>query len=229
MVQFKWDYQINAMTMGVEKPLVVLFSGCVDLMNRNELLFIIGHELGHIKSRHVLYHQMAKVIPILGEIIGKATLGVGELFSAGLQLALLHWARMSEFTADRAGLLTCQSIDDAVSAFIKMAGVPLKYYNSLVVEEFIQQSREFEGYDYDTLDRIAKFLVIASQNHPWTVMRSAELLKWMDTSEYLDIISGKPTPGSQAGQQPPLFCVNCGQRINADAQFCAGCGIKIKK
>ena len=53
----------------------------------------------------MLYHQMP-VLPFL-EILGAATLGVGKLFSAGLQRRF-PWVRMSEFTADRAGLLACQ-------------------------------------------------------------------------------------------------------------------------
>lgn len=222
-----WDYRINAMTMGVEKPIVVLYSGCIDLMNEKELLFIIGHELGHIKSKHVLYHQMARIIPLLGKVLGKATLGVGELLSAGLELALLHWARMSEFTADRAGLLTCQSPDDAVSAFVKMAGIPKKYYNSLVVEDFIQQSRDFEDLNIDTIDRIAKVLVLAGQTHPWTVLRSSELIKWMDTNEYQDIINGKNSIMHKPAETSPQFCSSCGQRLISGDSFCTSCGKKV--
>lgn len=224
-----WDYRINAMTMGVEKPIVILFSGCIDLMSENELMFIMGHELGHIKSRHVLYHQMAKVIPMLGKLVGKATLGIGELLSMGLELALLHWARMSEFTADRAGLLACQSGDDAVTSFVKMAGVPLKYYNSLVVEEFIQQSRDFEEYDLTTSDRIAKILVIAGQSHPWTVMRSSELLKWTDTDAYQNIINGKMVNVSDPSQSGQQFCPKCGQRLSSGDLFCISCGNKVNR
>lgn len=62
----KWSYGINAMTAGVEDPIIVLNSGAVDLLKKEELLFVLGHELGHIKSMHVLYHQMAQVFPILG-------------------------------------------------------------------------------------------------------------------------------------------------------------------
>lgn len=223
----KWDYNINACTMGVKKPIVVLHSGCIDLMTENELVFIMGHELGHIKSLHVLYHQMAIVFPILGQIIGKATLGVGEILSAGLQLALLYWSRMSEFTADRAGLLACQDADAAVSAFIKMAGVPQKYYNALVVDDFINQAREFEGFDYNALDKIAKILVIMDKTHPWTVMRAAELLKWIDGPAYNEIINRLPVIKANNDNAAPLFCGNCGSKLNPEDRFCSACGAKI--
>lgn len=108
-----WSYNVNAFTAGVERPIVVVTSGAVDLLTHEELAFLIGHELGHIKSGHVLYHQMADILPLLGSIVASATLGIGGLVSTGIQLALLNWDRMSEFTADRAGLLVCQNATTA--------------------------------------------------------------------------------------------------------------------
>ena len=34
------------------------------------------------------------------------------------------------------------------------------------------------------MNKVVKFLSIADETHPWTVMRSAELLKWIDSGEY---------------------------------------------
>jgi len=48
-------YEVNAYTSGVEDPIIVLNSGCIDLLSYDELLYVIGHELGHIKREHVLY------------------------------------------------------------------------------------------------------------------------------------------------------------------------------
>lgn len=39
-------------------------------------------------------------------------------------LQYYYWNRMSEFTADRAGLLCCQDKDASIRAFMKMAGMP---------------------------------------------------------------------------------------------------------
>ncbi len=38
--------------------------------------------------------------------------------------------------------------------------------------------------DYDGMNKVVKFLSIADSTHPWTVMRSSELLKWIDAGEY---------------------------------------------
>ena len=174
-----WGYDINACTIGAENPIIVLNSGLIDLCDDDEILFIIGHEVGHIKSQHMLYHLMAQVINW-----GIDTIPGGSLVASGLQFALYYWSRMSEFTADRAGLMCCQDTDAMTQAFITMAGLPIKEFNNFRPETFIQQARDFKMLDYEGINKVVKFLSIADETHPWTVMRSAELLKWIDSGEY---------------------------------------------
>lgn len=174
-----WGYDINACTIGADNPIIVLNSGLIDLCDDDEILFVIGHEVGHIKSQHMLYHLMAQVINW-----GIDTIPGGSLVASGLQFALYYWSRMSEFTADRAGLMCCQDTDAMIRAFIKMAGLPIKEFNNIRPDTFIQQARDFKMLDYDGMNKVVKFLSIADETHPWTVMRSAELLKWIDSGEY---------------------------------------------
>lgn len=174
-----WGYDINACTIGAENPIIVLNSGLIDLCDDDEILFIIGHEVGHIKSQHMLYHLMAQVINW-----GIDTIPGGSLVASGLQFALYYWSRMSEFTADRAGLMCCQDANAMTRAFIKMAGLPVKEFNNIRPETFIQQARDFKMLDYEGMNKVVKFLSIADETHPWTVMRSAELLKWIDSGGY---------------------------------------------
>ena len=175
----KWDYRINALTVGAEKPIIIIDSGLIDLCNDDEIMFIIGHEVGHIKSNHMLYHMMAQVINFAVDMIPG-----GTLFAGTFQFLLWYWDRMSEFTADRAGLLCCQNPEAMTSAFIKMAGLPLKEFDNIRTETFLQQARDFKMLDYDGMNKVVKLFSIADQTHPWTVMRSAELLKWIESGEY---------------------------------------------
>lgn len=179
-----WNYSINACTIGAENPIIVLDSGLIDLCDDDEIMFIISHELGHIKSNHMLYHMMAQMIDIIIDSITG-----GHLVAGGLQFALYYWNRMSEFTADRAGLLGCQNPEAMMRAFVKMAGLPLKEFDNIKTESFIQQARDFKMLDFDGMNKVVKFLSIADETHPWTVMRSAELLKWMDMGEYNRFVS----------------------------------------
>lgn len=184
---------VNAMTIGTEKPVIVLDMGTCSL-SYDELIFIIGHELGHIKSEHVLYHFMAEVVPIIGGIIGTATLGIGEAVFAGLQIALLYWKRQSEFTADRAGLLTCQNIEAGIKCMMKIAGYPPRFYQQIDPTHFLAQAQEFDAYDEEKMNKIAKAFSVMTMDHPWTVMRCAEMKRWYDSGEYFMILNRKSSP-----------------------------------
>lgn len=179
----EWRYDINATTVGAENPIIVLTSGLIDLCDDDEIMFIIGHELGHVKSNHMLYHMMAQVINFIIDSIP-----FGSIAAAPIQYALYYWDRMSEFTADRAGLLCCQSRDAAISAFIKMAGMPIKQFQNLSLDAFIQQAHDFKQLDYEGMNKVIKFISIADSTHPWTVMRAAELLNWMESGEYMKYV-----------------------------------------
>lgn len=216
---------INAFTIGAEKPLIVLHSDCLVHLSTEELLFVIGHEIGHIKSQHSLYHMMAgEVLPLLGSALGGITLGVGNLVATGVQAALLNWQRMSEFTADRAGLLCCQDLHAAVRTMMKLAGAPPSSYDRLDPEEFIKQAREFEGFDLKYREKLIKFLSIMWSSHPWTVMRCKELLQWMDSGHYAQILSR-----GQHSQEPEheKQCPACGAPYPVNHRFCQKCGSKL--
>ena len=215
---------INAITAGVERPLIVLYAAAVDLLTPEELLFVIAHEVGHIKSAHVLYYQIAEFIPVIGEIVGAATFGLGEFFGAGLQLALLRWKRMSEFTADRAGLLACKDAEVALRTMMKLAGLPAKSYASVNTEDFIAQAREFQAMDTDKLSMLAKFFSTMGATHPWTVMRAQELLRWIDDGSYDRVLKAsqcvpRALPIGAAGS-----CGVCGYQLLGPETFCPGCG-----
>lgn len=181
-----WHYSINACTIGAEHPIIILNSGLIDLCDDDEIMFIIGHEVGHIKSNHMLYHMMAQVVDYFID-----TIPGGSLVAGGLQYALYYWYRMSEFSADRAGLLCCQDTEAMIRAFIKMAGLPIKEFGNICTDTFLQQARDFKTLDYDGMNKVVKLISIADDSHPWTVMRSSELLKWIESGEYGRFIPGQ--------------------------------------
>lgn len=216
--------ELNAFTAGVEKPLIMLYSGAVEALTPEELLFVTGHEVGHIKSAHVLYYQIAEFLPVIGEILGAATFGVGELLSVGMQAALFRWKRMAEFTADRAGLLACQDAEVATRALMKLAGLPRRYYESVNTEDFMAQAREFQAMDADQMTKVAKWFSSVGADHPWTVLRAQELLKWVDSGGYEQVLQAPASvvpllPAGVAG-----FCAHCGWARKEAATFCGGCG-----
>ena len=104
-------------------------------------------------------------------------------------MPLLNWYRVSDFSADRMGLLCCQDINVALSTMIKMAGLPKKYYNQAHIKSFIQQAVDFNRTYSGMMDNIIKYLSINAACMPWLVLRASELLSWYNSGEYQRIIN----------------------------------------
>ncbi len=208
---------LNAFTAGVTDPIILLNTATVELLDPDELLFVIGHEVGHIKSGHVLYYQMAEVVPTLLEMLGTIAGALGT----GLEVALLHWKRMSEFTADRAGLLTCQDAGVALRTMTKLAGLPATFYDRFNTQDFIEQARSFESMSSDKLTLVAKALSTMGATHPWTVMRAQQLLLWAEKGDFERVLIG-----ASKAPQPEVqkFCTSCGNALKSARAFCPGCG-----
>jgi Zn-dependent protease with chaperone function len=171
----------NAYTYGHTRPFIVLTSGLVDMLDDEERFFVLAHELGHIKSGHVLYMVLARNIATVVSMIGQATLGIGALLGQGLVLALHDWYRKSELTADRAGLLCVQDMEPCVRAFMKMAGGASRLYEEMDQSEFLRQIHEYESADDSGLNRAYKMMLTARRTHPFPIERAKELDVWHGT------------------------------------------------
>jgi len=215
---------VNAFTACVERPLILVYSGAVEHFSAEELLFVLAHELGHIKSAHVLYYQTAEFFPIIGEIIGSATLGLGDLVFRGMQVALMHWKRMAEFTADRAGLLACQDTDVALRTMMKLAGLPRKYFSAINTEDFIRQAQAFQAMDTDKLSMMAKWLNSMDATHPYTVMRAQQMLEWIQSGDYQRVLSAPQSVRIRMPAGVSGFCNKCGSPLKGSEIFCPNCG-----
>ncbi|MBD2569335.1 M48 family metallopeptidase [Anabaena lutea] len=185
---FRGTGYIQTYVIGVEKPLIGINLEAMEWLNADELLYVLGYEVARIKSQHMIYYQMAIVMPILKNLLSSTTLGIGGLVASGVELALYNWVMMAKLTADRAGLLACQDINIATTALMKLAGLPNEYLTDDVIEDFIIQSREFGTHSFDSLDNVTKILSYTEHRLSWIVMRTGELLKWVDSGEYDKLI-----------------------------------------
>ena len=182
----------NAWTYGHTKPFITVTSGLIDMMTDEELFFVIGHEVGHIKGGHVLYGTMARNIAAVVALIGQATLGIGSLLFQGLVVGLLEWFRCAELTCDRAALLCVQDLEPARDTFMKLAGGTTRLAAEMDREEFLRQILEYEEVDRSTLDRAYKLLLTVNRSHPFAMQRAKELETWFG-SGYEDVMARHPT------------------------------------
>lgn len=178
----------NAWTYGHTKPFVTVTSGLVDLMSDEELFYVIGHELGHIKAGHVLYGTMARNIAAVVQLLGQATLGIGAWLGQGLVVALYEWYRNAELTADRAALLCVQDLEPARDTFMKLAGGTTRLAAEMDRGEFLRQVRDYEEVDRSTLDKAYKLLLTIGRTHPFAMQRAKELSVWFE-SGYAEIMA----------------------------------------
>jgi len=172
------DSEPNAFTYGHTRPFITLTSGLVDLLSDEELFFVIGHEVGHIKAGHVLYGTMARNISAVVQLLGQATLGLGALLGQGLVIALYEWYRSAELTADRAALLCVQDIEPARDVFMKLAGGTTRLAGEMDRDEFLRQVDEYEEVDRSTLDKAYKILLTLYRTHPFAMQRAKVLGTW---------------------------------------------------
>lgn len=168
----------NAFTYGHTKPFITLTSGLVDMLSDEELFYVIGHEVGHIKAGHVLYGTMARNIAAVVALLGQATLGLGAILGQGLVIALYDWYRCAELTADRAALLCVQDIEPARDVFMKLAGGTTRLAAEMDRGEFLRQVAEYEEVDRTTLDKAYKLLLTLYRTHPFAMQRAKTLDLW---------------------------------------------------
>jgi Zn-dependent protease with chaperone function len=175
---------VNAGAYGMKKPFSVLNSGAVRLLNRDEMIFLLGHELGHIMSGHVLYRTMTVLLLQL------ATMGfpVVGLAARAVLIGLLEWMRKAELSSDRAGLLTGQDPEVALSTLMKLAGGG--YDNETNLNEFMIQADEYRQ-GGDVADAVFKILNLLGSTHPFHVLRAAELRDWIEAGEYDRVLRGE--------------------------------------
>jgi Zn-dependent protease with chaperone function len=190
---------VNAMAVGFEHPFVVVNSGMLETLTEEEVRSVLGHELGHIMSGHPTYTTIAIILMYFG-VSNLPFLAAAAILP--FQLALLEWYRKSEFSADRAGLLTVQSLDTVMSTEMKLAGGK-EYGDSLRVDEFIRQAEQYET-GGDAWDTVYKILNTVMRTHPMHTVRAAELLRWHRAGGYDKILAGDYLRRGQGDSDQPL-------------------------
>jgi Zn-dependent protease with chaperone function len=158
---------LNAYTFGLTSPkVVVLYAGLFKVMDRDELAFILGHELGHVALGHTWLNSL------LGGMAGiPASWGAGAI----LTFAFLWWNRACELSADRAGLLVCGKPEKAITALIKLVAP-----NAGTQSELQQAYQLIDSEDDSPLAPLTELLA----SHPLIIHRIEELRRWTKSAQY---------------------------------------------
>jgi Zn-dependent protease with chaperone function len=174
----------NAATIGSEKPMIVLNSAAVSLLDEAELQTVLAHEAGHILSDHVLYRTALMILLQLS--LTRLPLVAGVPLIA-VRAALLEWFRATELSCDRAATLVNRDPLVTCRTMMVMAGGANS--RKLNLDAFLKQASEYEEWG-SGWDRMSRFFVELGLTHDFPVRRVHEVMKWVRSGEYDRIIGG---------------------------------------
>ena len=161
---------LNAYTFGLVEPqVVVVYAGVLNIMDADELRFILGHELGHMRLGHTWLNSL------VGGMAGIPSPGVAAII---LHFSFRWWNRACEYSADRAGLLACGKPEKAVSALIKLVGGSAAAHSAQGRQETL---RRIEAEDDALVGNLGELL----STHPMIVHRLEALRQYAASPEYL--------------------------------------------
>ena len=159
---------LNAYTFGLSSPkVIVLYSSLFQVMDSDELLFILGHEMGHIALGHTWLNSL---------VGGMAGIPSPYAVAAVLSLAFLWWNRACEYSADRAGLLACGNPNKAISALIKLEAGP----KVSTQQDMELAYRRIDAEDDAILNNLSETL----GTHPMLIKRINQIRSYAASSQY---------------------------------------------
>ena len=150
------DETPNAFTSGFwGRHWVVIHSKMLELLTPEELCFVVGHELGHIKREHVTWLILTS--PRTAVSLALLRPAIGLIFN--------NWQLKAEFSADRAGLVACRTFETAARALTKIT-----YWDG-PVDVDAELRAALASHEADPLDRVAELL----GDHPYLKNRLKRL------------------------------------------------------
>lgn len=178
-------YDYNAFAAGAKDNFIVVHSSCISDYSDGEMLQLLGHEIGHIKSGHVLYHNIAHSLNAILASFG----GLAQGAAVGLQYAIMDWSRKAEYTADRAGLIAAADFDSTISQTMKLLGQSDHIgYIDCSLDKVLKQVDDFEMETSDLIGKLLYANFTLTATHPWSILRIKQLYDWYQSGAYEAVV-----------------------------------------
>ncbi len=174
------DPQINAVTIpSLNKQYphkIIIYSALLERFTREELKFVLGHEIGHIINNTAVLNRIIQFIMSRHDVLPLA-----------LELKVNLWDQLSELNADRYGLLAVKDLKTCLGAFFKLVAGIRPDLIELDYDEYIAMIDQiFSSFK-------EKFLANSSQfSHPFVPIRIKMLTTLANSKLFREFIkSGK--------------------------------------
>jgi len=152
------------------------------LLRDRELLFVVGHEYGHLIGQHALWLTVSNLM--FGEhrssIMSEGVLGLlspTRLVSAGAEALVTNWMRVADFTADRVGLLAVGDFETARRALFLLYQKNRADLGEVDLDEWMEQQEASEP-------KITKVSQLMSSGAPYLGVRLNELKRFCESPQY---------------------------------------------
>jgi Zn-dependent protease with chaperone function len=206
----------NAYTIGTKKPIVVLNSELVRILDHDGRRVVLAHEAAHVHSDHVLYRTALIILLQIGSAVRLPLLA--GLPVLAIQLALLEWSRAAELSCDRAAALVTRDPNSVCRALMTIAAGEAA--EQLNLDAFIAQ-----GMDYSEggggIERLTKLFQDLRLTHPMPVRRVRLLLDWVHDGSYDAMVRGEYVRVGQEGsarEEADAASAFYGERVGAAFQ-----------
>ena len=201
----------NASVMGVGKPMVVLNSELIRLLDADGRRVVLAHEAAHVLSEHVLYQTALAILMRLAE--GARLPLLAGLPVLAIRTALLEWSRAAELSCDRAAAIVTRSPMAVCRTMMTLAAGEAA--TELNLDAFMKQGMEYEK-SGGGFERLTRLLSQLNLTHPMPVRRTHELLTWVREGEYDRLVGGAYMRRGEeygAGQEAGSAAVHYTERV----------------
>lgn len=179
-IQSSTEVNATAYTSEYEdKPhIIILTSALYNLMDENELKFIIGHEIGH------LINHDSKISKLYNYVYRRLK---EEYIPSIISTRYNQYHQLAEYAADRYGYLACMDLNASLSAFYKMnSGLDLKKMNVNI--DYLTDDNN------KNINYLLQTCTVTNSDHPMTPFRVGAIVEFAKCptqkklEEHMDIL-----------------------------------------
>jgi len=167
-------YSASCMRFEDGDVFLMISSGLYTKLTEQEMLFVVGHEFGHLAYGHHL-------------LPARAILAQKGACDAERALKLMAWSRRAEISADRVGLLCCQHLDVAATALIKLSSGLSEQLADFDLQGYVSQV-----IDLEEVSRTVRVVEDFYSTHPFNPIRIVALSRFWDSRTLTELLGHSP-------------------------------------
>jgi Zn-dependent protease with chaperone function len=186
-------YQSN--TYGSERDAFVnIGTWLPKLLNDREMLFILGHEFGHLKCHHALWMTVSMFLvgQMGGNLMSQGLMSYVsnplKIIESGVESVIMNWTRVADLTADRAALLIAGDIAVAKRTLFLLYFRSRKELNEVDLDEWTKQQES-------QASAMTRFSQVMTSATPYLGLRLRALHEFYASPKYAALRDKMETAG----------------------------------